>query len=186
MLYFLVWACREYRNIEDFQVMNFGGVNELHNYLLQLTTTEGYDKVETILIARDAETDAEAAIKSIQDSMNRAKLPVPEKPFEYVSKGLPRTAFMIFPGPDQDQGTLEVLCLSTVAHDQIMKCVDDFLECIETSGERLPRPHKNRLHCFLAGKDNYVGSTIGQASYKGAWNPDHKALYPFKRIIQNM
>ncbi len=183
---FLVWASSAYRPQKDVQVMNFGGNNELPNYVLLLTHQEKFDEVETLVIARDAETNTESAIKSVQDCMNRAKLPVPEKPFDYVSQGIPRTAFMIFPGPENDHGTLEDLCLLTVEEDPVMTCVDEFLECTKTIGEKLPRLHKNRLHCFLAGKNKYVGSNIGLASKQGAWNPSHEALNPFKTIIQDM
>jgi hypothetical protein len=186
MLYFLIWACREYRDKEDFQVMDFGGVDELRNCLSLLTRIEGYDQVETLVIGRDAETDVASAIVSVRDSMRLAKMPVPDKPFEYVSQDGLRTAFVIFPGPQCKRGTLEDLCLLTVTDDPIMPCVDDFLVCVGGTGETLPRPHKSKLHCFLAGKDTYVGSTIGQASYKGAWNAHHNALQPFKSIIQKM
>lgn len=185
-LYFFVWACREYRTTDDVQVLSFGGVNELHDYLSQLTKVEGYYRVDTIVIARDAENDATSAVASIKDSMIRAGMPTPQNPFEYTRCGIPKTAFCIFPGPDQSKGTLEQLCLSTVERDPIMICVDDFLKCVQSKGEGVPRPHKNRLHCFLSGKDKYVGSTIGQASYKKAWDPRHQALLPFKTIIEQM
>jgi len=55
-----------------------------------------------------------------------------------------------------------------------------------TKGEEFPRIHKNRLHCFLAGKKDYAGLPIGLASRENAWNFDHSVLEPFKKIIQEM
>ena len=184
--HFFCHACYFYRGAEDVQVMDFGGITQLTDFLKLLANDESYDDVETIVIARDAETDAKAATDSIQHSMSEAKMPVPQKSFEYIQNSSLKTAFMLFTEPQQQKGTLEDLCLSTVEDDPLMKCVDDYLECAENKGEQFPRIHKNRLHCFLAGKDDSVGSRIGLAFKANVWPPDHPALEPFKRIIQKM
>ena len=183
---FLVWAGRHFRPEIDFQVMNFGGISELTNFLKLLANDESYDNVETIVVARDAEADAQAAIESIQNSMRLAEIPVPEKPFEYTQDSSLKTAFMIFPGPDIPSGRLEDLCLLTVESDPLLECVDDYLECAKAKGEQIPRIHKSKLHCFLAGKKDYAGLPIGLASREKAWNFYHSSLEPFKRIIQEM
>ena len=183
---FLVWASRHFRHEIDFQVMDFGGIKELTNFLLLLANDESYDDVETIVVARDAETDAKAATDSIKHSMKQANIPVPEEPFEYIRNATLKTAFMIFPGPEQQKGRLEDLCLSTVENDPLLECVDDYLECAKAKGEQLPRIHKSKLHCFLAGKKDFAGLPIGLASREKAWDFDHPTLEPFKRIIQEM
>jgi len=183
---FLVWAGRHFRREKDFQVMDFGGIKELTNFLKLLANDESYNDVETIVIARDAETNAKAATSSIQHSMAQAKMPVPQKPFEYTQNSFMKTAFVIFPGPEHQDGRLEDLCLSTVENDPLLKCVNDYFECAKAKNEPLPRIHKSKLHCFLAGKKDYAGLPIGLASRKHAWDFDHPKLKPFKRIIQEM
>lgn len=189
---FLVWASRHFRQEIDFQVMDFGGITELTNFLLLLANDESYDQVETLVIARDAETNAKAATMSICGSIKHANdeksanIPVPPKPFEYTQNSTMKTAFMIFPGPGQNKGTLEDLCLSTVEDDPLLECVDDYLECAKTIGEKLHHIHKSKLHCFLAGKNDYAGLPIGIASREKAWNFEHPVLEPFKTIIQAM
>ena len=184
--HFFCHACSFYREVEDVQVMDFRSISELTNFLLDLTIMDKFDEVDTIVIARDAEKDAEAAKDSIQTSMTKAEIPLPEKSFEYTANDTMKTAFMIFPGPKQKDGTLEDLCLSTVEGDPLLECVDDYLECAKTKGERFPRAHKYKLYCFLAGKDDFIGSRIGLAFKAKVWPPDHLALEPFKRIIQEM
>ncbi len=184
--HFFCHACNFYREAQDVQVMNFEGNDNLPNFLSSLTIMDGFDEVNTIVIARDAETDAKAAINSIQRSMTQAEMPVPQKPFEYTQNSSVKTAFMIFPGPQQKNGTLEDLCLLTVENDPLLECVDDYLECVKGKGGKLPRIHKNRLHCFMAGKDDSVGLPIGLAFKAKVWPPEHPALEPFKRIIQEM
>lgn len=183
---FLVWACRKYYSGQDVQVMDFGGVNELPNFLKLLSSDESYAQVKSVVIARDAENNVKSAVESITSAMQQTGMPVPSKPFEYAQANSLRSAFMIFPGPNHKEGTLEDLCLLTVEDDNAMECVNDFFKCVKKRGESLPRCHKNRLHCFLSGKDKFVGSSIGQASYKGAWDPDHSALAPFKAIIEQI
>ncbi len=184
--HFFCHACNFYRETQDVQVMHFGGNDDLPNFLLDLTNMDKYDEVNTIIIARDAETDAKAATDSIKHSMKQATIPVPEKPFEYIRNATLKTAFMIFPGPQQKDGTLEDLCLLTVENDPLLECVDGYLECAKAKGEQFPRIHKNRLHCFLAGRDDSVGLPIGLAFKAKVWSPEHPALEPFKRIIQEM
>ena len=76
--------------------------------------------------------------------------------------------------------------VSSVESDPLLKCVDDYLECAKATGEPLRHIHKSQLHCFLAGKNDYAGLPIGLASRERAWDFDHPALEPFKRIIQAM
>ncbi len=192
--HFFCHACNFYRQVKNVQVMNFGGNDELPNFLSDLTNMDKFDEVNTIVISRDAETNADAAIMSIQDAIkhannkNSANIPIPQESFKYTNtqKFSMKVAFMIFPGPKLKKGTLEHLCLSTVQNDPIMKCVDDYLECAKGKGEQLPRIHKNRLHCFLAGKSDSAGKPIGLAFKAKVWPPDHLVLKPFKKIIQEM
>lgn len=183
---FLVWACREYREERDFQVMDFGGNHELSVFLEVLKNLEGFDKVETIVIARDAEDDATAALESVQSSIRKVGLPCPQTAFNFESDEHKKVAIMFFPGPCIAEGALEDLCLMTVEDNDTMNCVDSFLDCIESNGIDLPRKHKNKLHSYLSSTSNYVGMKIGEASHAKAWNPSHLNLQPFKQIIINL
>ncbi|MCD4830408.1 MAG: hypothetical protein K8R02_01210 [Anaerohalosphaeraceae bacterium] len=184
--HFFCHACDFYRNDENVQVMDFKGNDKLSSYLSNLINMDGFEEVDTIVIARDAETDAEAATRSIRHSMGQTNMPVPEKPFEYAQNSKMKTAFIIFPGPEKPKGTLEDLCLLTVKDDPLMKCVDDYLKCAKAKGEQLSHIHKNKLHCFLAGKNDYAGQPIGLAFKAKVWSPDHHVLKPFKKIIMEM
>ncbi len=187
--YFLVWACKQYRQQDDVQVIDFGGITELKIFLKTLSQVENFDEVETLVIARDSETDAKAALASIKTALETNSLPTPPETFVYETRDNFKTAIMIFPGPQSTNGTLEDLCLEIVKDDPIMSCVNDYLECLKRklSKNRLTVPHKRKLHTFLAGKDkDLVGVTIGQASYHNAWDPEHPILKPFKEIIVAM
>ena len=190
--HFFCHACKFYRNVDDVQVMNFKGIDNLSNYLMLLANDESYGEVETIVIARDAETDASSAFISMQGSVElannekSANIPKPTESFAYVQNDSLKTAFMIFSGPQYNTGALEDLCLLTVENDPLLECVDDYLQCAKAKGEQFRRIHKNKLHSFLAGKNDHAGSPLSHAFREKVWRPDHPALEPFKMIIQKM
>jgi hypothetical protein len=168
--------------------MDFGGVRDLTAYLKTLSQFPGYDDVKTIVVARDAETDPVAAVKSIKNSLKQASLPIPENPFEFTGDNF-RTAFMIFPGYDGvtlQSGTLEDLCLDIVKDCSTFDCVDAYVKCLQSVGQEIKRPHKTKLHTYLSGKNDFVGLKIGEAAKAGAWNWEHLKLKPFRDIITAM
>jgi len=186
-LHFCISALEAY-GVDDVQVMDFGGINNLKPYLKALPMLPGYENVSTIVVARDAETNVATAITNVKSSLKQASLPIPENPFEFTGDNL-RTAFMIFPGSvDQvlPPGALEDLCLDIVKDGSTFDCVDAYLQCSQSSGREIKRQHKTKLHSYLSGKDDFVGMKIGEASKAGAWNWEHERLKQFKDIIVAM
>jgi hypothetical protein len=184
---FFIYACQVFRRDKEVQVMYFNGNTKLSSFLQELKTIEDFEKVESLVIARDAEKDASSAGESVKLSLEKAKLPCPSTPFSYATAGSQRTAFMLFPGPSCKKGTLEDLCLSTIQDDgDLIGCVEVFLGCVTETGEQLHQKHKNKLYTYLSGKDKYKGMKLGEATKAGAWNWGHAAFTPFKQIIQQM
>jgi len=191
-LHFFMAACEAF-SVDDVQVMDFGGIKDLTTYLKALPLFPGYDKVDTIVIARDAEKNPSTAVSNVKRSLRQMGLPVPVNPFEFAGTS-PRIAFMIFPGFQIDAkdktilsaGTLEDLCLKIVKDNTIFECVDQYLECLRSKGRKIARPHKTKLHSYLAGENDFVGLKIGEASRVGAWDWNHSSLKPFKDVIREM
>lgn len=184
-LHFCINALEAY-NVDDVQVMDFGGIRDLTAYLKTLSQFPGYEHVTTLVVARDAETDSASAINSIKNSFSQASLPVPQNPFEFTGGDGIRTAFLIFPGyVDQTltPGTLEDLCLELVKDCSTFGCVDAYIKCLQSAGQEIKRPHKTKLHSYLSGKNDFVGMKIGEASKAGAWDWEHARLKPFKDVI---
>ena len=99
---------------------------------------------------------------------------------------------MIFPGYTDsnntrlENGTLEDLCLKTIADDPIMPSVENFLRSVQATGEPMPRPHKSTLYTYLAGKQMLTGLKLGEAARVGAWPWDHPAFAPYRNTIRAM
>jgi hypothetical protein len=191
-LHFFIAACKAF-SVEDVQVMDFGGIKDLTTYLEALPLFPGYEKIGTIVIARDAEKNPSTAVSNIKRSLRKVGFSVPVKPFEFTDTA-PRIAFMIFPGFETDAkdkpmllaGALEDLCLEIVRDNATFECVNQYLECICSKGRTILRPHKTKLHTYLSGENDLVGLKIGEASKVGAWNWDHARLAPFKDLIRAM
>ncbi len=189
---FLIWACQAY-GVLDICVYDFGGVTDLRSYLKLFRETPGFDQLDALVVARDAEKNGARAFDSVVNSLRATGFAAPDGPFRFA-RGAPRTAVMVFPGFLQGArrqaklagGMLEDLCLATVADDPLMNCVGDYVDCICKTGEPPGNEKKTRLHAFLAGKAGYAGLKLGQAAQAGAWDWQHPALKPFKDVILAM
>ena len=187
---FFLWASQAF-GAHDIQVLNFGGIDDLGQYLKTFNELPGYEKVNTILIGRDAEENPDGAQRSIKTALKKNGFAVPKKPFAFV-EDKHRVAFMLFPGFESGSegskllsGTLEDLCLSTTEDALIHECVKSYVDCLSLNGVELNQLHKTRLHAYLAGK-KYVGLKIGEAARAGAWDWNHPKLNLLRRIIKEM
>lgn len=185
---FCIWACVEY-GFEHIEVQDFGGIEELDNFLEMIKVVSNYDKVPAILIVRDAETNPEGAIKSVKTSLKKNNFVVPPEPYSY-HPGNPGIEFAILPGKNSSgeycSGALENLCMSTVETDPLWNNVDEFLKIVQQRGEKLTHLHKSRLYSYLAVKNKFVGMKIGEAAKAGAWNWEHEALSQLKQAMRDV
>lgn len=63
---FFIEACGAY-NLENIQVLNFGGINDLDKYMNMLVkTTSNLKKVNSLAVIRDAEKNIRGGIDSIR------------------------------------------------------------------------------------------------------------------------
>ena len=189
--FFLMWAIQDW-GLADIQLVGFGGISELRPLLQNLRGgIPGSSQITSLVVARDAEDSASGAFQSAGGALKTAEFDVPNGPFE-ITDGTPRTGIVIFPGfasPDNPtelaDGTLEDLCLTTVAADPLLECVDDFLDCAgKVNGPTHPK--KARLHAYLAGKGDFAGLKLGEATRARAWALDHEAVRPIRDTISQM
>ena len=179
--------------IEDLQIQDFGGVNELKGFLGVMVKQSGFhDTVRMLGIVRDAETSAQGAFQSVQSSLRNARLPVPVRPGESARPGEPIGAapavnVLILPG-DGDHGMLETLLCRTFADTAVDRCIDDFFRCFEGSeaGAHIPNPDKARAQVFLATRKRPHVS-VGVAARKRYWgNFDHDAFRGIRRFLSSL
>ncbi len=168
----------EHLVLDNIQIQNFGGVNELRGFLLALVNAPGFrGTVQSVGIVRDAETSAQAAFQSVQSSLGNAGLPVPNQP-ERRAGSSPAVTVLILPG-DNSPGMLETLLNETFANTPVDDCINAFFDCVEdSSGVPIQRPHKARARAYLATKPE-PHLSVGVAAKRDYWNLNHPI---FKRV----
>ena len=175
-------AFTSHLSITNVQIQDFGGVSQLRDFLEGLVSATGFQTVQSIGIVRDAETSAERAFQSVQSSLERAKLPVPDSPTERTDDS-PAVAVLILPG-DNRQGMLETLLCESFAAAPVEECIDDFFKCVESLPDvSIERSDKARAHAYLTTKPNPHFS-VGVAAKNDYWDLDHSVFSTVRDFLQ--
>lgn len=175
----------------DIQVYDFGGNEELDKIMRTLIVTPNFDKLESLLVMRDAEKDANTAVSQIQSALRKAGLPIPDSVCQW-KPGNPKTGFLLFPNCSDVlcNGTLEDLCLDIIKESQtpdIITTIDNFLDTMATKHQRsFPHRFKTKLHTYFSVTDKYVGLKIGEAARAGAFDWGSDRLNPMTAFIQEL
>ena len=168
--------------ITDIQVENFGGNTELRPFVKAAVLLPGFrERVVSVGVIRDAETDAQAAFQSVCGALEAARLPVPPAPITPAGDQ-PRVQAFILPG-DGQAGMIETLCLQSVEADPAMPCVEEFFRCVENSGHAMPsNPTKARTHAFLATRA-MPDLPMWTAAMHDYWDWSHPVFAPLETFL---
>ena len=175
----------------DFQVMDFGGNENLSNYIELLKNMQDFEQVKTILIIRDAERNTTNSIKQIQSTLQKSGLPVPETTYSWKGESL-KVGFLLFPTCDStvQVGTLEDLCLSILKEHNsqiIIQEIMTFMKTLENNYNRtFPHEFKTKLHSYFSITDNFVSMKIGEAARAQAFDWSHENLIPLKNFLMKI
>jgi hypothetical protein len=165
------------------EVRNFGGNGDLAARLKALASMSSFQRVRSLGIVRDAETNAAGAFAAVQGALRRAQLPVPRSQAA-VAEGPPRVTVFILPDRETP-GMIETLCLRAVAGDPVMRCVDEFLTCSRQAGAPLGNETKARFHAFLASRDK-PGQPLRHAVAKSYFPLEDAAFQPLREFLQSL
>jgi hypothetical protein len=184
--YFCIWALEAY-GIEDVQVLDFGGNEQLKEFLVLFKNfLPGSENVEKILILRDAEKDAQAAQKKIESDLINAGYHSPSIPFVFSGND-PQIAYGLFPGMEDEQGlvngTLEDLCLATIDEDPLSGHLNSLISFLKEEQMEFRYPHKTKLHAYLSFRDQFVGMKLGEAARANAFNWGHPAMINLNKVL---
>ena len=171
----------------EIQVLDFGGNDNLSNFLMNLKNIDKFDQVKSLAIIRDAERDYAKACQEVHSSLNKCGFESSECCGAWVHdpSGL-KVGFMLFP-LNNSAGTLEDLCLRILSENNnknILSTIESFLDVMESSyGRSYRRKHKNKLHTYLSSSDEYVTMPLGTASSAGAFDWDSDELESLKCFL---
>ena len=177
--------------IQGIQVMESGGKEQFEKLLPEIVKLPDFKEVPSLAVIQDADQDAKKAFQRVCLELKKNNLNAPEKPESFIS-GPPRIGVFII-SDKNNQGMLESLCLSTVESENLHKCINSFIECIETEtisdGNReYKKPknlHKARCRAFLAAMEEDTPS-LGVAAKKGYWNLNSTKLEPLLDFLKKL
>jgi len=168
----------------DVQVEHYSGVDGLAAYLHAQLARTGYDNLRALGVTRDADANAENALKSVCGALTSAGMPAPKRLGEAAS-GPPRVSVFILPDGNS-AGMLEDLCLSSVASDPGIACVDAYLDCVKEAAKREPKNRaKARVHAWLATQQE-PGKRLGEAAEADYWPLYDPAFDSLKRFLRSL
>ena len=170
--------------INDVQIQNCRGKDNLSIVLLEIAQDPDFHLINSIGTVRDADLNANGAFQSVQSALRRANLPVPARMLQPTT-GNPSTSVFIMPD-NNSYGALEKLCISALADEPAMSCVDEFLQCINDRAGSRPRDgDKARIHAFLASRED-PELRLGEAAQRGYIPWDHPAFSDLAQFLKEL
>lgn len=167
-------AMRDHLQLPGVQIWDFGGINDLHRFLAGFAARRDFSAVRRLGVIRDAERSADSAFRSVQSSLKKVGLPVPNRPRK-TTPGKPAVAVLLLP-EGQQSGMLETVLCETFAGTPADRCIDELLVCLRTSGAKPPKhPEKARARLWLATREE-PHLSVGVAAKRGYWDLNHRVL----------
>ena len=183
-------AFLEKKNINEIQVISSDGNRQLQQLFPIIKKTPGFDKVTSLAVIHDADTDPCKAFQSICSVLKNNGMNIPDKLGKFIL-GTPKVGVFIIPD-GKSEGNLESLCLSTVESKNIIKCIDLFMDCIKKSSKNSSsryKPPKNidkaRCRAFLSAMEEDT-SSLGIATQKSYWDLNSEKLNPLLHFLKEL
>ena len=159
------------------QIQDYGGGNELRDFLTAFVKMPRFSTAESIGIVRDAENSESATFQSVQSSLQNANLCSPSQ-IGITTSGKPAVTVLILPGGGCS-GMLETMLCRSFSGAAIDKCIDRFFNCARSlPNVSIANPDKSRAYAYLATTSKPYHS-VGVAAKAGVWNLGHPA---FQRV----
>lgn len=171
-------ALFKHLNIDGVQLIDFGGKDNFSNRIKQIVKLDNFDNVTHFGLIRDADTNYEGALRSIIQSLEKAKLPIPEKNESFSLKAKPKVGIFIMPGKNKT-GMLESLCIETIQNNPEYECINNFIDCLNEKPKTI---EKAIIQIYLASKTPIVNS-LGLGAIKGHIDFDNKQMVDLRNFI---
>ncbi len=171
--------------IADVQVNQCGGYQNLARVVETYMALPDFDRVKSLAVIVDADQNIQGRRQSVADTLAQVGLPRPNRPLEPVSESGLTVAYLVVPH-DGDGTMMEDVCLSSVADDPAMACVDRYFECLDETGAEAPNPvwaAKARVHAFLASRSR-PDLRLGEAAQRGVWNFGDAAFSALTQLVR--
>ena len=180
LIYFLQSISANDKRFESFQVIEAGGKDNLPIFIKTLPRLPNFANVKSITVARDSDNNPQGASDSVRTLFRNSGFSVPASPGKAIFPDETsiydiKVGYVLFPkiNSEDTPGTLELLCLNTIANpnkDKVLEIADSAIESVKKITGGLEPSYKNRLHTYLSLTDNFVGKKIGEAAKANAFD----------------
>lgn len=181
---FFLRAVTDYLDLGGFfDVVDYGGINDLRTFMQGLVVDSGFSNVKALGVVRDAETSANGAVSSVAGALVAADLPSVASHAAIVH-GSPRVGVFILPD-GTSSGNLETLCADAVASPARMPCVEAFIDCLDGAGLPVKNTHKARVYAYISASD-HPDVNLGIAVRQGEFDIAHAAFNPIRQFVERL
>ena len=180
------------QNIDSIQVTQVHGVDNFRNTVRVLVNTDGFSRLRSILIIRDADNDIRSAQDNVKGVFANANLPVPQAECQWRDDGSIKTGFLLMPSCSErsQNGALDDLCWEIISNKygvSIRNEVKDFIESLESSTKRtFTHKAKALIHTYFSATDRLIAASIGRAAEAGAFDWTSDKLQSLRDFLVSM
>ncbi|MEJ5229678.1 MAG: DUF3226 domain-containing protein [Pseudothermotoga sp.] len=174
--------------MEDCQIQELNGKDNLHRILPALSKTPGFEDVKSLAIFLDADLSPSSTLQSIQNALSKTKLPVPRNPGEVKSDGKIKIGVFLFPDC-KNNGTVEDLIIKTL-DKQFIECIQHYHNCVkQTAKVNWEFTSKSILYSYFAVQKE-PARTFDVALKRGhvnLYSPEFDAIRDFlKKLFSHL
>ncbi len=162
-------ALLRHLNKPDVQIAAVRGTANFRPFLSNvLARSDNLTRLRRLGIVRDADASAASSFQSLRDALANANLPAPSSPWQPAQTGNLSVSVAILPD-GASPGTMEDLCLRSIADRPESPCIDQYIVCLSAAGVPDRQLGKTRLYAYLAA-GNEPGRRLGEAADAGVWD----------------
>lgn len=159
----------QHLGIESVEVYNVEGKNNFRKRISAVSVQANFNEiVQRVGIVRDADEDPDAARRSCADILRSISRP---------------TDFCIV--PSEGPGMLEDLFLSAIENRPERQCIEDFVQCVDSTAVKISSPSKFRMRTFLMLHDPDTMQSLNWVIQENLANPTHPAFAPLRQVLTN-
>ena len=174
-------------DITDVQIAQVGGKPKFRPFLNHtLRSSRNFSRLRRLGIVRDADDNPDAALQSLCDALDAARLPRPSTHERNFPVGDLKVSIAILPD-SSSTGNLEDLCLRSLSGNPEVMCIDSYVDCITQNTMEIASKDlavaKVNTYLAVGPIPDYACNTspdsiqrsnpglrLGEAAEKGVWD----------------
>ena len=167
------------------QVIDAGGTRKFPTRLRAIQTAgRARAALRAIGVVRDADDDAAGAFRSVCDHIRNVGYEPPAVHGEF-SDATPSIGVFIVPN-GEEPGAIETLCRRSREGDEVAKCVDEYLNCLDgNEAMQSTNEDKSFAHAYLAAMEDPM-ARVGEGAKQGVWDFESAAFGELSDFVREL